>query len=101
MLSNKGLKKAKRLFRPARHGRRGLLTFEWVILITLLVIGVAGAYSAVRDGLIDELGDTATAILTVDQSFETHAPADLPCAGSWGSWQDDDAAQNVQRGRNL
>ena len=101
MLSNKGSKKAKRLFWQARHSRRGLLTFEWVILITLLVIGIVGAYSAVRDGLIDELGDTATAILTVDQSFETHAPTDLPCAGSWGSWQDDDAAQNVQRGRNL
>ncbi|WP_297031508.1 hypothetical protein [Thermogutta sp.] len=86
---------------PDRATRRGVLTFEWVILITLLVLGVVGAYTAFRDGVIDELGDICGAVLSVDQSFETHAPDDLPCAGSWGSWQDDDAAQNIERGRNL
>ncbi|HPU04999.1 MAG: hypothetical protein WBH86_07475 [Thermogutta sp.] len=84
-----------------RRGRRGLMTFEWLILITLLVIGVIGAYSAVRDGMVDELGDTATAILSVDQSFHTEPPERLPCAGSWGSWEDDDAAEQLERGRNL
>ncbi|MGB9689923.1 hypothetical protein [Thermogutta sp.] len=84
-----------------RAARRGVLTFEWVILITLLVLGVVGAYTAFRDGVIDELGDICGAVLSVDQSFETHAPDGLPCAGSWGSWQDDDAAQNIERGRNL
>ncbi|MEJ5343078.1 MAG: hypothetical protein WHT09_16105 [Thermogutta sp.] len=84
-----------------REARRGVLTFEWVILITLLVLGIVGAYTAFRDGVIDELGDICGAVLSVDQSFETHAPDDLPCAGSWGSWQDDDAGQNIERGRNL
>lgn len=85
----------------ARTHRKGLLTFEWIIAITLLVLAIVGGYTAIRDGLIDELGDICGAMLSVDQSFETHAPADLPCAGSWGSWQDDDAAQQIQRGRNL
>lgn len=84
-----------------RIHRKGLLAFEWVIAITLLVLALVGGYTAVRDGLIDELGDICGAMLSIDQSFETHAPADLPCAGSWGSWQDDDVAQQIQRGRNL
>ncbi len=84
-----------------RRERRGLMTFEWLILITLLVIGVIGAYSAVRDGMVDELGDTAAAVISVDQSFHTEPPERLPCAGSWGSWQDDDAAEQLERGRNL
>jgi len=77
------------------------MTFEWIILITLLVIGILGAYSAVRDGVVDELGDTAAAVLSVDQSFHTEAPERLPCAGSWGSWQDDEAGAQLERGRNL
>lgn len=91
----------KRLSRNHRQARRGLMTFEWIILITLLVIGVVGAYTAVRDGLVDELGDTAAAVLSVDQSFHTEPPQNLPCAGSWGSWQDDNAADQLERGRNL
>ena len=62
--------------------QRGVLTFEWILLITLLVIGIVGGYSAVRDGVIDELGDVAGAILSVDQSFTSEAPACAPCMGT-------------------
>lgn len=48
---------------------QGALTFEWVALITVLVIGVVGALSAVRDGIITELGDVAEASTHVDQTF--------------------------------
>lgn len=77
----------------------GLLTYEWILLITLLVIGVVGAYSAVRDGVIDELGDIADGIIAVDQSFTTEPP---PCAPnlSWGSYQDDDPTPTVTRARS-
>lgn len=85
----------------ASKHRRGILAFEWVILISLLVIGAVGAYTALRDGAIDELGDICGAVLSVDQSFTTSAPANMPWVGSWGSWQDDNAAQQMQRGRNL
>ena len=57
---------------------RGVLTFEWVLLITVLVIGIVGGYSAVRDALVDEMGDIADATLAVDQSFLDQ------CAG-WAS----------------
>ena len=39
----------------------GVLTFEWILLITVLVIGLVGALSAVRDALNTELGDVAEA----------------------------------------
>jgi len=94
-------KRVSRYNGSPRCSRRGLMTFEWIVLITLLVIGIVGAYSAVRDGVVDELGDTAAAVLSVDQSFHTEPPERLPCAGSWGSWQDDDAGTQLERGRNL
>jgi hypothetical protein len=60
---------------------RGVLAFEWILLITLLVIGVVGALSAVRDATISELGDVAGSIVAVDQSFSV---APDPCIGGNG-----------------
>ena len=37
--------------------RHGILTFEWILLISLLVIGVIGGLTAVRNSLICELND--------------------------------------------
>lgn len=48
---------------------QGVLTFEWVLLITLVVVGIVGGLSAVRDAIIDELGDVAGAVVAVDQSY--------------------------------
>jgi Flp pilus assembly pilin Flp len=48
---------------------QGVLTFEWVLLVTLLTIGVVGGISAVRDAIISELGDVAQAIVTLEQSY--------------------------------
>ncbi|MGB9687848.1 hypothetical protein [Thermogutta sp.] len=47
----------------------GVLTFEWILLITILVIGIVGGLSAVRDGLITELGDVVEAVISLDQSY--------------------------------
>ncbi len=76
--------------------QRGVLTFEWILLITLLLIGIVGGYSAVRDGVIDELGDVSAAILRVDQSFTSEAPACAPCMGT-AIWNDTES--NVCRER--
>ena len=65
----------KRIWRD----QEGVLTYEWILLITLVVIGIVGGYSAVRDGVIDELGDVSQAILRVDQSFTSKAPG---CPGT-------------------
>lgn len=52
----------------------GVLSFEWVLLMTLLVIGIVGGVSAARDAIIDELGDTAQVMMAVDQSYHIGFP---------------------------
>ena len=47
----------------------GVLTFEWVMILTIVVIGIIGGLAAARDGIIDELGDIAQATISFDQSF--------------------------------
>jgi hypothetical protein len=39
-----------------------MLTFEWILLISLLVIGIIGGLSAVRNALICEIHDLAECI---------------------------------------
>ena len=56
------------LWRRKTH-RKGSFTFEWILVVTLLIVGIAGGISAIRDTLIDELGDIAEAALSIDQSW--------------------------------
>lgn len=59
----------KSLFNRVWREDEGVLTFEWILLITVLVIGIVGGVSAVRDALITELGDVAEAMVALDQSY--------------------------------
>jgi Flp pilus assembly pilin Flp len=52
----------------------GVLSFEWVLLVTLLTIGIVGGIAAARDAIIDELGDVAQAMLALDQSYSIDWP---------------------------
>jgi Flp pilus assembly pilin Flp len=52
----------------------GVLTFEWVLLVTLLTIGIVSGLTAARDAIIDEMGDVAEAMLALDQSFSIDFP---------------------------
>ena len=54
--------------------QEGVLTFEWILLLTLLVVGVVAGLSATRDSLLDELGDVTQAMLALDQSFTIDDP---------------------------
>ncbi|HOM17949.1 MAG TPA: hypothetical protein PK777_13950 [Thermoguttaceae bacterium] len=56
---------------------KGILTFEWILLLTLLVIGIVGGLSAVRDALITELGDVAEAMISLDQSYTILPPWEI------------------------
>lgn len=56
----------------------GVLTFEWILLITIVVIGVVGGVSAVRDALVSELGDVTGAAVNIDQSYFVVTD---PCTG--------------------
>ena len=49
----------------SRRKRRGVLTFEWILLISLLVIGIIGGLSAVRNALLCELQDLETCIQAI------------------------------------
>jgi Flp pilus assembly pilin Flp len=55
----------------------GVLSFEWTLIVTLLVIGVVAGLSAARDAVIDELGDAAQAMLALDDSYVLDQPLRL------------------------
>lgn len=48
--------------RPVRRVRRGAVTVEYLLLVTLVGIGVLVGLAAVRNALVEELDDVATAI---------------------------------------
>ena len=52
----------------------GVLSFEWVLLTTLVVIAVIGGLAAARDAITDELGDAAQAMLALDNSYTIAYP---------------------------
>jgi Flp pilus assembly pilin Flp len=59
------------------HEEDGVLSFEWILLVTLLTIGIVSGTSAARDGIIDELGDVAQAMLSLDQSYTIDFPLNV------------------------
>lgn len=67
----------KKFFSRMKKEDRGVLTFEWILLITLLTIGVVGGLSAVRDAMLDELGDVAEAMVSLDQSYVIINPVEV------------------------
>lgn len=67
----------KRVFSRMWREDEGVLTFEWILLITVLVIGIVGGLSAVRDAVITELGDVTEAIVSLDQSYAISHPWDV------------------------
>lgn len=83
--------------------QRGVLTFEWVLLITVLVIGIVGGLTAARDALITELGDVAEAMISLDQSLYIAAPWEIVTPGctedgASDSLYVDEAYQSEKRG---
>ena len=81
----------------------GVFTFEWILLITVLTIGIVGGLSAVRDAVITELGDVAEAVISLDQSYtilspwEVTTPDCVPDGASNSSFIDE-AGISEQRG---
>jgi hypothetical protein len=59
----------------------GVLTLEWIILTTLVVLGVIGGLAAVRDALVHELAGVVGATMSVDQSFEISSPVGISVLG--------------------
>lgn len=55
----------------------GSIAFEWVLLFTLLTIGIVSGLSAARDAIVDEFGDVAEAMLALDHSFTIDYPLNV------------------------
>ncbi len=55
----------------------GVLSFEWVLLVTLLTIGIVSGVAGARDAIIDEMGDVAQAMLALDQSYTIDFPLEV------------------------
>lgn len=55
----------------------GVLSFEWVLLVTLLTIGIVSGLAGARDAIIDELGDVAQAMLALDQTYTIDFPLEV------------------------
>jgi hypothetical protein len=55
----------------------GVMSFEWTLILTLLVIGVVAGLAGARDAIIDELGDAAQAMLALDDSYVLDQPLRL------------------------
>lgn len=49
-----------------RRKRRGSLTFEWIVLVTVIGIGVLGALGVVRNQLVDEFSELVDTICATD-----------------------------------
>ena len=64
----------KNVFARAWREEDGVLSFEWVMVTSLLVISVVGGLGAARDAIIDELGDAAQAMLALDNSYTITYP---------------------------
>jgi hypothetical protein len=47
----------------------GVLSFDWVLLVTIVVFGLISGIAVTRDAIIDEFGDTAEATLNISQSY--------------------------------
>ena len=81
----------------------GVLTFEWILLLTILAIGIVGGLSAVRDAVISELGDVAKAVTALDQSYTIINPMDVKVhTDDWDGASDSkfvDAAEYIEECR--
>jgi hypothetical protein len=72
-----------------------LLAAEWLLIATILVIGLVPGLVAVREGALDELTDLANAVMSLDQSYSFCGSAvemdGCNCERRWvdGRWVED------------
>lgn len=63
----------------------GVLTFEWIMMLSVLAAGAGTAVAGVRDALESELFDVAEAIMSLDQSYYISSPWEI-CTPEGGWW---------------
>ena len=60
----------KSLIRKAYKEDDGMLSFEWVLLLTLLTVGVVAGITGARDAIISEFGDVAEGTVCINQGYQ-------------------------------
>ena len=63
----------------------GVLAFEWILLVTLLTVGIVSGVAGARDAIIDEFGDVAQMMLTLDQTYTIDYPLSVEVHDSTSS----------------
>ena len=71
------MKLAFSLIRHPSSRRKGALALEWILLITIVVIGVLGGLAAVRNATVKEITDLSKAVeqINIKTSAEIAAEA--------------------------
>ena len=60
-----------------RKKKKGVITFEWILLFSLLAIGIIGGIASIRDSLIIETTEVADAILHNNKSYIVSPPIEI------------------------
>jgi len=72
------MKSALPFLRHPSARRRGALALEWILLITIVVIGVLGGLAAVRNATVKEITDLSKAV----EQINIKTSAELGAEGS-------------------
>ncbi|MBQ9456814.1 MAG: hypothetical protein Q4A17_09400 [Thermoguttaceae bacterium] len=51
--------------------KRGVLSFEWIILCVLLIVGIMGGLVTARNAFLSEIDDTIDVVNLIDANFVT------------------------------
>lgn len=60
-----------------RKKKKGVITFEWILLFSLLLIGIVGGITTIRNALIIETSEVADAILHNNKSYIVSHPIEV------------------------
>ena len=58
--------------------RKGVLTLEWIVIVTVLVIGVIGGLGLVRKAVVEEMADMSESIQSLQVKTEAEIDAETP-----------------------
>jgi Flp pilus assembly pilin Flp len=73
-LTSRRRRKVKAFLTKLWQETDGVLSFEWTVLTSLLTVGVVSGVTAVRDATVDEFGDVALSMVSLDQSYYVQPP---------------------------
>ncbi len=66
---------------PINQRRRGILTFEWVLLFAVLTIGIVGGIAVMRDTISLKYMQVGGAVGSLNTGYSVDAPSDLTHSG--------------------